>query len=601
VEGIRELYQAGKRARAATAAGLSGREGTFAWMRLAVFAAGALLAVAVVRWEVPALWLFAPAVLFLALVVAHARTIEARERTERAIAFYDAGLARLDGTWAGSGSGGERFLDPHHPYAADLDLFGRGSLFQRLSAARTRMGEEVLAGWLLAPASPAEVRERQQAVTELKDRLDLREDLAVLSSEVEAGVDAAALRAWAEAPVLLWGRGRIVALLAVAATLATLALWWGGWTGPWPFLLAAAIESGIGVFYRSRVRRVDGAVEKPGQDLELLASVLARFERERFQAPLLARLRDALRAGETPPSEAVRRLSRLVALLDSRRNQLFAPFAYLFLWGTQLGFAVEAWRARQGAAIGRWIDAVGTLEALSSLAAHAFENPDDPFPELLEGARAHLEAEGLAHPLLPPATAVRNDVAFGTGNAIPQVLLVSGSNMSGKSTLLRAVGINAVLAQAGAPVRARRLRMTALAVGATLRIQDSLQEGTSRFFAEVQRLSDLVKLSRGERPLLFLLDEILHGTNSHDRRLGAEGIVRGLLARGAIGLVTTHDLALAAIAEELGPAAANVHFEDRLEGGRLVFDYTLRPGVVRRSNALELMRSVGLEVCGDRH
>ena len=145
-------------------------------------------------------------------------------------------------------------------------------------------------------------------------------------------------------------------------------------------------------------------------------------------------------------------------------------------------------------------------------------------------------------------------------------------------------------------MRARRLRMTALAVGATLRIQDSLQEGTSRFFAEVQRLSDLVKLSRGERPLLFLLDEIHHGTNSHDRRLGAEGIVRGLLARGAIGLVTTHDLALADIAEELGPAAANVHFEDRLEGGRLVFDYTLRPGVVRRSNALELMRSVGLEV-----
>jgi DNA mismatch repair ATPase MutS len=341
---------------------------------------------------------------------------------------------------------------------------------------------------------------------------------------------------------------------------------------------------------------VDGAVEKPGQDLELLAAVLERFEREWFQAPPVARLRDTLRSGAIPPSVAVRRLSRLVALLDSRRNQLFAPFAYLLLWGTQLGFAVEAWRARHGAAVGRWIDAVGTLEALCSLAGHAFENPADPFPEILEGTRAHLEAEGLAHPLLPPATAVRNDVVVGTGNAIPQVLLVSGSNMSGKSTLLRAVGINAVLALAGAPVRARRLRLTALSLGATLRIQDSLQEGTSRFFAEVQRLSDLVKLARGERPLLFLLDEILHGTNSHDRRLGAEGIVRGLLARGAVGLVTTHDLALAAIAEELGPAAANVHFEDRLEGGKLTFDYTLRPGVVRRSNALELMRSVGLEV-----
>ncbi len=596
MEQIRSLYEAGKRARAASAVALEQREARFAWLRLAVFAAGAVLAFAVFRWEVRALWLFAPAVLFAALVVAHARTIQTRERMERAITFYDAGLARLDGTWAGQGSGGERFLDPHHPYAADLDLFGHGSLFQRLSAARTRMGEDVLAGWLLHPAAPAEVRERQQAVTELKDRLDLREDLAVLSSEVEAGVDAAALRAWAEAPVLLAGAGRIVAPLAVAATLATLVLWWGGWTGPGPVVAAAAVEGAIGLFFRPRVRRVDGAVEKPGQDLELLASLLERFEREWFQAPPIAHLRVTLRSSAVPPSVAVRRLSRLVALLDSRRNQLFAPFAYLLLWGTQLGFRVEAWRARHGEAVGRWIDAVGTLEALSSLAGHAFENPDDPFPELLDGMRAHLEAEGLGHPLLPPATAVRNDVAMGAGNAIPQVLLVSGSNMSGKSTLLRAVGINAVLAQAGAPVRARRLRMTALAVGATLRIQDSLQEGTSRFFAEVQRLSDLVKLARGPRPLLFLLDEILHGTNSHDRRLGAEGIVRGLLARGAIGLVTTHDLALAAIAEELGPAAANVHFEDRLEKGKLIFDYTLRPGVVRRSNALELMRSVGLDV-----
>ena len=596
MEEIRSLYEAGKRARAAAASHLAQREERFAWIRLLVFTAGAFLAFAVVRWEVPALWLFAPAALFGALVVAHARTIQARERTERAVAFYEAGMARLDGTWVGRGSGGERFLDPHHPYAADLDLFGRGSLFQRLSTARTRMGEEVLAGWLLAPASPAEVRERQRAVTELKDRLDLREDLAVLSSEVEAGVDAPALRAWAEAPVLLSGPGRIVAPVAVAATLATLALWWGGWIGPWPFLLAAAVETGIGLVFRARVRRVDAVVEKPGQDLELLAAVLARFELERFQAPLLARLRDALRSGETPPSQAVHRLSRLVALMDSRRNQLFTPFAYLLLWGTQLGFALEAWRARHGAAVGRWIDAVGTLEALSSLAGHTFENPGDPFPDVLEEGRAHFEAEGLAHPLLPAATAVRNDLAIGAGNATPQVLLVSGSNMSGKSTLLRAVGINVVLAQAGAPVRARRLRMTALSVGATLRIQDSLQEGTSRFFAEVQRLSDLVKLARGERPLLFLLDEILHGTNSHDRRLGAEGIVRGLLARGAVGLVTTHDLALAAIAEELGPTAANVHFEDRLENGRLTFDYTLRPGVVRRSNALELMRSVGLDV-----
>ena len=178
----------------------------------------------------------------------------------------------------------------------------------------------------------------------------------------------------------------------------------------------------------------------------------------------------------------------------------------------------------------------------------------------------------------------------------PRVLIVSGSNMSGKSTLLRTLGVNTVLALSGAPVRARALRLTPLQVGASIRIQDSLQAGASRFYAEITRLRQIVDLTAGALPVLFLLDEILHGTNSHDRRIGAEGLVRGLINRGAIGLVTTHDLALARIADELSPRAANVHFEDHLEEGRMIFDYLLRPGVVQKSNALELMRSVGLEV-----
>jgi DNA mismatch repair ATPase MutS len=177
-----------------------------------------------------------------------------------------------------------------------------------------------------------------------------------------------------------------------------------------------------------------------------------------------------------------------------------------------------------------------------------------------------------------------------------QLLVVSGSNMSGKSTLLRTVGVNAVLAMAGAPVPSRRLRMSPLALGATMRVRDSLQEGTSRFYAEIVRIREIVTEASGEVPALFLLDEILHGTNSHDRAIGAEGIVKALLARGAIGLVTTHDLALARVAEALAPRAANVHFEDHFEGGRLVFDYRMRPGVVQKSNALDLMRVVGLEV-----
>jgi DNA mismatch repair ATPase MutS len=201
--------------------------------------------------------------------------------------------------------------------------------------------------------------------------------------------------------------------------------------------------------------------------------------------------------------------------------------------------------------------------------------------------------EVLGHPLIPESRNVRTDLRLSDE---PRVLVVSGSNMSGKSTLLRTAGVNVVLALAGAPVRARRLRLSPLQVGASIHIQDSLQAGASRFYAEIKRLRQIVDLTHGSVPVLFLLDEILHGTNSHDRRIGAEGVVRGLLDRGAIGLVTTHDLALARVAEELAPLAANVHFEDRLEDGKMTFDYRLRPGVVQRSNALELMRSVGLEV-----
>jgi len=242
---------------------------------------------------------------------------------------------------------------------------------------------------------------------------------------------------------------------------------------------------------------------------------------------------------------------------------------------------------------------VGDFEALASLSAYAYEHPADPFPELVPvgsatGADTGLfEGTGLGHPLVPAAKMTRNDVTL---SARCQLLVVSGSNMSGKSTLLRTVGVNVVLAQAGAPVRARSLRLTPLAVGATLRIQDSLQEGRSRFYAEISRVSLLARMASGRPPLLFLLDELFHGTNSHDRLVGASGVLRTLLDRGAIGLITTHDLALTAIVDTLGPRAANVHFEDSFDGAEMHFDYLMKPGPVTKSNALALMRAVGLDV-----
>jgi DNA mismatch repair ATPase MutS len=299
-----------------------------------------------------------------------------------------------------------------------------------------------------------------------------------------------------------------------------------------------------------------------------------------MKAPLLIELQKKLSG-----SKAIAELSRLAALLVAQKNQFFAPLAYLIMWPVQVAFAVEGWRARHGRDIARWLAAAGELEALAALGGYAFEHPDDPFAEIA-GEGAVFDGQALAHPLL--AGAVANDVQLGD----TRLLLVSGSNMSGKSTLLRTVGTNLVLALAGAPVRAARLRCSPMQLGATLRIQDSLQEGASRFYAEIKKLRQIVDLTaRG--PVLFLLDEILAGTNSHDRRIGAEGVVRGLVERGAVGLLTTHDLALA---EMQIPGALNVHFEDHLQDGELRFDYKMRDGVVRKSNALELMRAVGLKV-----
>ncbi|HYG69607.1 MAG TPA: DNA mismatch repair protein MutS, partial [Anaeromyxobacteraceae bacterium] len=325
--------------------------------------------------------------------------------------------------------------------------------------------------------------------------------------------------------------------------------------------------------------------------------LLARLEREDFgDDPRLRALRAALGEGEGRASGRIAGLERLVARFEWAHNQFFAPIGFVLLWSPLHAAAVERWRTRSGRAVRGWLDAVAELEALSSLAGYAWEHPSDPFPEILDAGRdgARLEGEALRHPLLPVAECVPNDVALGAG--APRVLLVSGSNMSGKSTYLRTVGTNAVLALAGAPVRARRLALTPVALGATLRIQDSLQAGKSRFYAEITRLKELMDRAGEAFPLLFLLDEILHGTNSHDRRIGAEALIRGLIARGAIGLVTTHDLALTELAGEAGGALANAHFEDQVKDGEIAFDYRLRPGVVRHSNALALMKAVGLEV-----
>lgn len=560
--------------------------------RLIVFLAGLVLAVWMyaMGWPNP-LWLLVPLVPFLALVLVHEPVRRRGRQAARAADFHSRGLGRMEDRWAGAGVPGLNFLDLDHPYAADLDLFGNGSLFERLCTARTRSGEETLAAWLLAPSPPEAIRERHEAVNELRPRLNLREDLELLGSDVRSGIDPVALAEWGKSPrVFRAVAPRIIAAILAVCGFSALIGWAFFDAGLLPLVSVAAVEGLFAWCLARRVKLVLAALDRRGHDLVLLGELLDRLEREPFQSELLARLRRMLETEGKPASEQIRRLAKMLHLLDCRKNQLFAPFAALLLWGTQLAFAIDAWRGGEGPAIEHWLRAVGEFEALCALAAYAAENPADPFPEILNDD-AELAAEGLGHPLIPLGQCVRNDVSLG---GPVRALVVSGSNMSGKSTLLRSVGVAAVMALAGLPVRASRFRLTPLAVGATLRIQDSLQAGKSRFYAEITRVRQVVDLSSGPLPLLFLFDELFHGTNSHDRRIGAESVLRGLIDRGAIGLITTHDLALAEIVGGIGAQAVNVHFEDRFENGRMLFDYKMRPGVVEHSNALALMRAVGL-------
>jgi len=584
------------------------------YFRLAIAASGAVVLWLALQGTITILWLLLPAAAFTGLIVLHEHLLRRLARRKRAAAFYQKGLARLDGEWAGTGESGERYADPEHPYSGDLDLFGKGSLFELLCTARTHIGEETLASWLKAAAPPEIVRERQEAVRELCPLLQLREDLAIVGEEARAGVDPVALAAWGESkgpggvPLNTRTNRILVSALSAFGVLgaASLIAFFCANFGILP--VSASVHSLLldfallvlavnGTFYyrkRHQFVSVVADVEAAADQLGLLTEVLVRLEQERFSTPLLARLRASLDSGGAPPSERLGRLKRIVEYVDSRDNVAVKMLELFILWTPHWALKTEEWREHSGAAVRRWLTATGEIEALCSLASHAFEHPADVFPEFA-GASAGplLEAEGAAHPLIAEDRVIANDVRI--GGAL-RLMVISGSNMSGKSTFLRTLGTNVVLAQAGAPVRARRMLLSPLAVCASIRVVDSLQGGISRFYAEILRLRKILEVAGGKLPVLFLIDEVLSGTNSHDRRIGAEAIVRGLVERGAVGLITTHDLALADIASALGERAANVHFEDRIEDGRIIFDYIMRPGVVQKSNAIELMRSVGLEI-----
>jgi len=546
-----------------------------------------------IRQQVAAWWPSLPIPVMAASARRYSRSRKSRSRLTRLKRFYHTALQRVRGSWAGNGVAGEEFSDPAHVYSRDLHIFGEGSLFQLLCTARTAVGRRGLADYLLTAPPPEETLLRQKAVRELQQRAEVREHIAVLGAFEFSETKGETFAEWLDIPAFRFSKilrgvavvtSSVVAILLLAGISA--ALPWSS-IAPWlaPLLL---FHCAVGLVFRRRVNRMIERLRAVSFETRVLREGLQLMERTRWESDKLNRLASRVRNAST----SVRKLERLLNALNERNKEWFYYPSLPLLLGTQLCMAVERWRNQHGVVLKAWLDAWGEFEALNALAGYAHENPTNTFPEFTAGEEACFEAQALGHPLLPDEVCVANDVSL---NARSRFYVISGSNMSGKSTLLRTIGLNAVLAAAGAPVRAQILRLSRLSVCASLSVVDSLLHGKSKFLAEMDRLRQTITIAKGAS-VLFLIDEILSGTNSPDRRVATEAVVRTLLDRGSIGALSTHDLALVEIAESAGLNGVNVHMGSRDGGDPLEFDYLLKPGVTRESNALAIARMAGVPV-----
>jgi hypothetical protein len=552
----------------------------------------------------------AAACAFVAAVVYHEYVRRQMLRFGLLRSINQEGLARLHRDWAALPETPVAVPPPHQAVADDLDLFGHASLFQMLCTAHTPLGIETLRDWLVEGASAAEVHQRQQAVRELAQHLDLRQTLDLEGRLlVDRGRAASRFLEWAEDKPWLARRPRLLWLLrAMAITVPLIGLaialhWVSLERGAIAIFVALFLNIIASAFVGWRLHNISSGINLRYNEIGRYARMFRlMYAMPEASPPLVAVKHEATQAGGGV-LRCMTKLQRIVALAKIRHSPMlfifvFVPLQLVFLYDLHILCLLEAWQAKVGVHARAWFRALGKLEALSSLSTLAHDYPAWAMPALDESAK-RFEAVELGHPLLPDGPRVANDVELGPPGSF---LLVTGSNMSGKSTLLRAIGVNAVLAQAGAPVCAKRLAMPPLALATSMRIRDSLEDGVSFYMAELLRLKQIVNQARNPGPhngrlLLYLLDEILLGTNSKERHIAVVRVMEHLLRHDTIGAISTHDLDLAT-SPPLAATCCCVHFRETLHGGpaqqAMTFDYCLRPGIATTSNALKLLEIVGL-------
>jgi len=532
---------------------------------------------------------------FLALVLWHQNVRTRKDYIEALYEVHVQALQRLAGEWKSFSDQGEDFKDPAHPYSEDLDLFGYGSLFQWISTAKTFEGRKKLKEALTEPPVDVDsIRNKQEAIKELARNLAWRQRFTA-----EAGTNNRPMTSpktiieWAKtydsSYLRLW-----VAILARALPIITIT-----------FLLLYLLTSRVSFWYpvvglviqtiilfvgKQRGKALN-AVYTYKDSIKIYEKMLERYERRSFQSDYLQTLKKGLynRDGKAA-FEQIRKLSSLAELIANRGNAMFLMINILTLWDIQCMIALESWKEKSGRSLGRWIDAIAELEALNSLAIIHMDHAVWGFPQIT-AERSGIVAVKLGHPLL--GNSVCNDLAMDKDSGI---LLITGSNMSGKSTLLRTVGINLVLAYAGAPVYAQSFSCSLLQIYTCMRVSDNLGENISSFYAELLRIKQIVSASKTEAKIFFLLDEIFKGTNSQDRHAGAKVLIKQLGKAGAMGLVSTHDLELGDLERESNRKIRNYHFREYYKNDEIHFDYKLRPGISTTRNAMYLIKMAGIDV-----
>ncbi|WP_407312376.1 MutS-related protein [Desulfosporosinus sp. SB140] len=569
-------------------------------LRLLTFLIGAVMAVVFYMQEKSA-WaygiLLLTVVAFIALVFWH-QTLKTKQTYLHVLyENYDQALKRLVGEWKLFSDQGEDFKNPEHPYAEDLDIFGIGSLYQWITTAKTFRGRETLREILIHPPEDYEViKKRQVAILELSKNLAWRQRFLAEARLAKRPMRSpAGIIDWAKTYDPIYLR-RDVLILARALPLVTITFlllyFFTATVSYWFPLLGLLIQAGILLIGKQRGKTLN-AVYEFKETIRIYEKMLERFEKRSFHSDYLQTLKRNLwdRDGRAA-FEQIRKLSGLADLIANRGNAMFLIVNIVTLWDIQCMISLEAWKEKSGRSLGQWIDTIAELEALNSLAIIAADHPEWSLPVIIPETPGVMAVE-MGHPLLK--NPVCNDLSMDKDSG---VLLITGSNMSGKSTLLRTVGINLVMAYAGVPVCAKVFRCSIQQLFTCMRVRDNLEENISSFYAELLRIKRIVEASKQEKRIFFLLDEIFKGTNSEDRHAGARVLIRQLSKAGAMGMVSTHDLELGDLERETNRNIRNYHFREFYQNGQIHFDYKLRPGISTTRNAMYLIKMAGIDVEG---